>query len=309
MPTLSPFGFQRKIVLPVIVAMTLVVLLFILGFDRYLSSRVTLRMAQTTTQIEHAWQVLEQNATRQLVWFTEEAADNPKLQDAMRKRDISALLALTQSRYQALHEKFGISHWYFITPDRRILLRVHSPEKSGDRVERATLQQAADTGRTVTGLELGATATLTLRHVMPWHARNGELLGYIEMGNEVDWFDRQIKQLSGIDVISAVHKAHTRAEDFQLGKKTFNFTGDWETYRDIALLNQTMSPVPPAVLSAWQDFARGDKVAIFETEADGHYWIANFIALPDMSGRPVASLAILLNLDAQNSSRNRILPV
>ncbi len=305
MPTLSPFGFQRKIVLPVIVAMALVVVLFILGFDRYLSSRATLRMAQTTTQVQTAWQALERDAARQLIWFTREAADNPKLQEAMRQRDVIALLTLTQSRYQALHEKFGISHWYFITPDRRILLRIHSPTKSGDLVERTTLRQAAETGQAVTGLELGPLATFTLRHVMPWHARNGELIGYIEMGNEVDWFNNQIKQFSGIEVISAVHKAYTHAEHFSLGKKTFNFTGDWDTYPDIALLNQTLNPVPPAVLSAWQDFVRGNPVDSFQTSADDHDWIANFIPLADMDGRPVASLAILLNLDAQNAARNR----
>lgn len=305
MPTLSPFGFQRKIVLPVIVAMALLVILFIFGFDHYLSSRVTLRMVQTTTQVKSAWQALEQDATRQLVWFSKEAADSQKLQEAMRKRDAKALLALTNERYQALHEKFGISHWYFITPDRRILLRVHSPDKAGDLVERATLQQAAETGQAVTGLELGTTATLTLRHVMPWHATNGELLGYIEMGNEVNWFDRQIKQFSGVEVLSAVHKSYTRAEHFNFGKKTFNFTGEWDSHPEIVLLNQTLNPIPPAVITAWQDFARGNKVDIFQTQANEHYWIANYIALPDMEGRPVASLAILLNLDAQNTSRNR----
>ena len=305
MPTLSPFGFQRKIVLPVIVAMALLVALFILGFDRYIDSRVTLRMAQTTNQVQQSWQALERDASRQLVWFAEEAANHSELVDAMRKRDGTALLALTQARYQALHEKFGISHWYFITPDRRILLRVHAPEKSGDLVERATLQQAAETGQAVTGLELGATATLTLRHVMPWHAANGELLGYIEMGNEVDWFDRQIKQFSGVEVLSAVHKPYTRAEHFSFGKKAFNYTGEWDSHPEIALLNQTLNPIPPAVLTTWQDFARGNQVDIFQTSAEEHDWIVNFIPLPDMTGRPVASLAILLNLDAQNASRNR----
>ncbi|GAB1393533.1 hypothetical protein MASR1M60_16960 [Rhodocyclaceae bacterium] len=305
MPTLSPFGFQRKIVLPVIAVMALVVVLFIVGFDRYLSSRVTLRMTQATAQVKSAWQTIERDATRQLIWFAGEAAENIKLQEAMRKGDAATLLALTEVRYRALHDKFGISHWYFITPDRQVLLRVHAPDKAGDRVERTTLRQAAETGQAVTGLELGTTATLTLRHVMPWHANNGELIGYIEMGNEVDWFDRQIKQFNGIEVVSAVHKAYTQAEHFNFGKKAFRFTGEWDAQRDIALLNQTINPVPPEVLIAWQDFARGQPVDIFQTSADNHNWIVNFIALPDMEGRPVASLAIMLNLDAQNASRNR----
>jgi PAS domain S-box-containing protein len=296
-------GFQRQIVLPVVGTLVLLVAAFVLVFHDYLQARVTQRTLQTTQQVKIAWGVLQEENTRRLAWFAREARDNPALREAMRRRDARALLAAAQPRYRELHETFGISHWYFITPDNRILLRVHAPELAGDEVKRQTLKDAAASGQAVTGLELGKTATMTLRHVLPWRVGD-ELLGYIELGTEVDWFDRQIRQLIGVEVASAVHKSFTSAEDFASGKKALGFAGEWAAYPNIAILGQTLTPLPDDIVTAWQRFARGETPGVIHTRGSGRDWAGNFVALEDMNGRTVASLALMLDMSAANASRN-----
>jgi hypothetical protein len=300
----SSLGFQRQIILPVAVTLALLVTVFTLAFQSYLGSRVTLRAEQTTQQVRNTWQVLLAESTRRLVWYAHEAENNPALQQAMRRRDAQALLAATLPRYRALHENFGISHWYFITPDRHVLLRLHAPDVAGDEVKRLSLKGAAETGEAVTGLELGQTATMTLRHVLPWRV-DGELLGYIELGTEVDWFDKQIKKIIGVEVISAVHKSHTSADNFAMGKQALGFSGDWNTYPEIAILGQTLDRIPTDVAVSWQHFARGTATGILHTEEGGRSWVGNFIPLNDMAGRPVASLALLLDMSMANATRDR----
>ncbi len=302
----ATLGFQRQIVLPVVVVLLAIVASLIYGFDRYLAWRVAMRMSQTTAQVSSIWQTLQQDASRQLAWFTAEAAANPELQQAMRQRDARALMALSDERYHTLKAKFGITHWYFISPDQRILLRVHAPDTAGDRVERTTMRQAVASGQPSTGLELGATAALTLRHVLPWRDGQGELIGYLEMGMETEWFVGKIKPIGGIDLAAAVHKAYTREEHFELGKRSFGFVGQWASLPGIALTEQTLSPLPPALLSAWQAYAAGGPLPPpFQIESDGHTWVAHLLPLADMEERPVASLALLLNIDAQQQARQR----
>jgi PAS domain S-box-containing protein len=304
MPNGQSLGFQRQIVLPVMATLAAVVVLLIIGFNHYLTTRISFRMVQTTQQVGSAWDTLEKDNAQLLAWLAEDFGEQPELRRAMQRRDTRALLSAAHPAYKELRERFGISHWYFITPERRILLRVHAPELAGDEVHRTTLQKAVVSNRPVTGLELGQTATLTLRHVMPWHV-DGELIGYIEIGTEVDWFDRQIKKMIGVEVASAVHKAHSTAENFATGKKALGFAGEWETYPDIAILNQTLEALPGEVLASWQRFARGEPVAIVHTNDAQHDWTGNFVMLRDMNGKPVASLAILLNLDVITATRNR----
>jgi hypothetical protein len=66
-----------------------------------------------------------------------------------------------------------------------MVLRVYQPENMTEAPTRFTKQQAMTRGTPVSGLELGRVGTFTLRIVYPWRIKN-ELIGYIELGQEID---------------------------------------------------------------------------------------------------------------------------
>ncbi|MDD5717910.1 MAG: diguanylate cyclase [Sulfuricurvum sp.] len=94
--------------------------------------------------------------------------------------------------YDAMHETYArlrknidLTHMYFIKTDGTVLLRVHDFEKDGDTIDRATFKKAKETQKLVYGLEFGVKMNYTLRVVKPWYV-NGELIGYVELGKEID---------------------------------------------------------------------------------------------------------------------------
>ncbi len=293
--------FQRQIVLPVVVTLLGLLVLFLLAFDHYLNSRVVMRAQQSLVQVEKAWQRLQDESARRIAWFASEASRDPALQSAMRRRDVSALLKLSAARYADLHREFGISHWYFITPEQRVLLRVHNPADAGDPVTRKTLHDAVASGQPSTGLEIGNTATLTLRHVVPWRV-DGVLIGYLEMGIEVDWFDLQIRELVGYEIVSAVHKQYSSATAFKNGKRAFGFIGNWQDFGGFVLLHSTVDLMPKPVLAAWEEVSQGRPGRIVLAGDGSHDWASGFVLLKDMTGRPVGSLVMMLNIDQANAS-------
>ena len=90
-----------------------------------------------------------------------------------------------------------ITHWYFIEspPARTVFLRVHRPELHCDVVERATLAKAIGNGDVGAGKELGQTA-FALRVVRPW-IRDGKVIGYMELAEEIDHFLTAMKARTG----------------------------------------------------------------------------------------------------------------
>lgn len=96
------------------------------------------------------------------------------------------LLAHSQAIFKDLHEAVKITHLYYIKTDQTVFLRVHAPEVYDDVIERATLRQAVKTQKVAYGIELGALGTLTLRVVKPWFRANHQLIGYVELGMEID---------------------------------------------------------------------------------------------------------------------------
>lgn len=294
----SRFSFQRQILLPVSMALLGLLLVFALGFWLYLGQIELARTLQTTSQVRIAWDRLQQENTQHLHWFARESAADPQLREAMQRGDSDTLLTLTRQRFAELREQFGISHWYFIRPDRHTLLRVHAPQNSGDLIKRRTLADAAASGRPVSGLELGPLGTYTLRHVLPWYDGD-QLLGYIEMGLEVEWFAREIEKILQVDIITAVDKAYTSESAFAAGKLALGFTGYWNEHPRIAILDQGRKRLPAQLATRWNANPGGLPDTVFAVDDAARSWSASLLPLPDHERRAVASLAILRDVTAE----------
>ena len=261
----------------------------------YHHSRQEARQARVAVwRVATGWDRLRADAERQLEWLARHAMADPVLQEAMRRGDAEALLARAGPQLGQWNAHFGVTHWTFVATDRRALLRVHSPGDRGAPVTRKTLLDAAQSNRPATGLELGPTATPTLRHALPWHAR-GELLGYIELGMEVGVLNRRLKDLLNVEVFAAVHKAHTEEAAFDEGRKVLGFPGTWHQHESIAVTAQTLASPPPALFDAWQRFVAGTGETSIEIRDGDRTVPVGFVALRDTLDRPVASLAILGN--------------
>jgi signal transduction histidine kinase len=113
-------------------------------------------------------------------------------------RDREALLTAARPIFGELKAKHSITHMYFIAPDGTVLLRVHKPEQYGDKLKRATFLQAAADQETASGLEMGKNF-FSLRCVTPVLAE-GELIGYLEVAEEIDHVFVRMKEITGHDV-------------------------------------------------------------------------------------------------------------
>jgi PAS domain S-box-containing protein len=302
-PTLS---FRRQIVWPVAAAIVGLTGLFLAGFWAYLDWREIQLTRASGVQADAVWHALvEENGTR-LHWMASHIAESPEMVAAMRHGDRAALLALAEPRFKELKTQFGLSHWYFIDRDRRIVLRVHQPERAGDEIRRKTLLDAERSGEDTTGLELGTTATFTLRHVLPWRI-DGRLIGYVEVGMEVENFAQRVKRLTGLEVLTAVHKNQTSAQAFANGKQALGLSGRWDDYADIAMLSQSLPTLPAALAEPWQAFVRGGAPALFDVADQGRAWSAKLLLLRDNEQRPVASMALLRDVSGERNMRDRLL--
>ncbi len=298
------FRLKQQVLLPVSLVLLTLLVLFGLAFKNHQAEREKTLTETQARQVRDIWQRLQDESVLRLSWFADDAAAKPTLVRAMQRADTAALLAETEPVLRRLRKDFGISHWYFISPDRRVLLRVHEPAKAGDLIQRKTLLDAASTGKPATGIELGATATYTLRHVIPWHA-DGHLIGYIELGQEVEWFASQIKHLTHLETITAVTKRYTNEENFLFGKKALGFSGNWQDHRNFAILSQTLPELPQQLVNIWEDTPAEQQSNVFEAQSQDVLWSGIIIPLSDYEQRPAASIALLSNVTATRQADNR----
>ncbi len=157
---------------------------------------------------------LERAETARLSAVLEALAANQVLLDAFRRRDRERLLAAALPIFERLKERHGISHWYFIDPEpaRTIFLRVHRPELRGDVLKRPPFIDAVRTQDTAAGKTLGKTA-FALRVAAPWRVE-GRLVGYLELGEEMDQFLRRMKSQTGDDYGLLLEARHLDPQDW-----------------------------------------------------------------------------------------------
>jgi hypothetical protein len=181
-----------------------------------------------------AYAALEQADVDMLSAELDRLVADPAIVGPFLARDRAKLLAAARPLFQKLEAEKAITHWYFIEPSRTCFLRVHAPEISGDRIDRATLEQAVKSQKVGAGKELGKTA-FALRVVKPIRAK-GEVVGYMELGEEIGHFLGRMKQQTGDDYAVLADKAHVDRKALASVRKEDR----WEERPDVVLIESTV---------------------------------------------------------------------
>jgi diguanylate cyclase (GGDEF)-like protein len=223
---------------------------------------------------------------------------NAPLRAALKARNRSALLRLSAPLYVELQRKHGITHFYFSGPDRINILRVHQPDRYGDRIDRFTTTEAARTGATSFGMELGPLGTFTLRLVTPWQ-EGDRLLGFVELGVELDQMLRNEEVFSGVPLFPLIAKAQLDRERWEVGMKMLGRRPHWDQFSDAVLSIQAIEPTHESLAASLVERLGGrlpspqDVVEIRQQRA---VYRAAFLPLEDAGGQSVGRIVALVDI-------------
>jgi PAS domain S-box-containing protein len=228
------------------------------------------------------------------------------LRTALKARDRERLLTDYGPAFATLQADHGATHFYLLAPDRVCLLRVHQPADYGDRIDRFTLREAERTGKAASGLELGPLGTVTLRSVQPVYD-GGALVGYLELGKEIEHLLTTLHDLADVEIALAVHKGALDRSAWEAGMKKLGRTSDWDRFPAAVLVYSSL-PHPPAAVERFvgeQGRAHGDVDA--EIAFGGQSWRGMTLPLKDVSGIEIGNLILLKNFTAMKAAQNRLL--
>ncbi len=227
-------------------------------------------------------------------------ARDPAILEAWRHRaSMPPLIALVEPLAGRLKREYGITHLYFIAPDRTCLLRAHCPPKHGDRIDRFTCMQAERTGDDAWGVELGPLGAFTLRYVRPWR-QEGQLLGYLELGMEVEHLAAAMAETLDADVATLIRKKYTSREKFEAGRELFGFTGRWDEYPHFVKAQQTLPQLPAEVARRLAlDLDPHSELVLFGAREGRRRFACASVPLPDAAGRDAARLIVLRDVTAE----------
>ncbi|MBI5138065.1 MAG: EAL domain-containing protein [Nitrospirae bacterium] len=222
----------------------------------------------------------------------------PTVGDAFARGDRAALLAATAPLLAQLREQLGVTHFYFHGPDRVNLLRVHQPDRFGDRIDRFTTVQAQRTQSPVWGLELGPLGTLTLRMVAPWPGPSGETVGYVELGMEIDRVLDHIRRVLDVDMPLWLRKNLISRGGWEAGMWMMGRKGaDWDAYPGVVLSGQSHSDLPARLLERAFD-ETGVAARSIAYDVGGNQFLGTPLPLTDVTGAQVGWMIVVSDVTA-----------
>ena len=230
----------------VVMSMTaaMIVGLLRMGYDNSIQTITE----QVLSNARDSFANLENNDVRTLSASLTPLLEDPYIKQTFLQQDRKGLHAVTAPTFDVLKKQFHITHWYFHYPEtgpqataKKCFLRVHNLPKHSDVITRFTYEGAVKSKTFSSGKELGKTA-FALRVVHPFY-HNGQLIGYMELGQEIDHFLGQMKKQTRSDLGILIKKQYLDREKWKSIRETKGLRDNWNDQKDVLLVDQTDSSV------------------------------------------------------------------
>jgi hypothetical protein len=244
-----------------------------------------------------------ESETELLITILELVAKNKDLQKAWIIKDRGSLLKLSTPLLTEMGAKHRITHFYFHNPDQTNFLRVYDPERFGDVVNRFTLLETIKTGQGSAGIELGKLGTMTLRVVHPWQI-NGKIVGYIEMGEEIDHIIEKLHNILDVELYISIYKSFLKEENWKAGMRLLNRQNDWNFSPYAVIVNQSLKNIPES-LNVFMEKGKHEYMEMatdLKLSIDQFDYRVGVVPLFDAGEREIGDIIILYDVTARLSS-------
>ncbi|MCX6359853.1 MAG: response regulator [Armatimonadetes bacterium] len=281
-----------------VVAPTLAAVLVALtayGTSRYGQFSTDAR-ADLSRFMEHAGDVWARgiaNRTLLLRAHADYIIQDETLMAAWALHDMRSLSSRSTAILDRLRPEYGVTHLTVFDPSGVALWRAHEPWHRGDRVNRPALLAARATKEDAWGVEPGALGAITLRYVRPC-SRGGRLLGYVEVGMQLDRaLDRLAKDLQS-ELFIAIRKQRLTTSDLTDVRQALGSGRVWHDFRDFGIIGPKGLPVPRQV-TAWYSapHALTAQMPGMQTDAGGRVLTCGAIPAHDGAGHDVADIIVV----------------
>jgi len=212
--------------------------------------------------------------------------------------DRDGLYEASAPLFEDLKTKYGMTHWYYERPEPEstVFLRVHSKDKFDDELTRKTYLKSVETKSYGAGKELGKTA-FALRVVHPYYDANNKLIGYMEVGEEIDHFIEIMKQQTGDELAMVLLKDKLGAEEWATMREAQGLDNNWDDDETMVLADSTSDQVDVDDMIVPIDQLDENGTVFGEETEEAGMFVRGAFPVVDVTGARVGAVIVEHNID------------
>jgi len=292
-------NLKVRILLPLCISAAIFIVVFMLTLRYYHLkgvNEVARSMTETVERIFKQTLINDKDFMHEVIEFLEH---DDSLRLALKKKDRQAIIDKVMPHFKRMSGEHRVTHFYFHNENRINFIRLHKPEKNGDLIDRYTAIEAEKNDDTAYGIELGPLGTFTLRVVAPWYYEN-ELVGYIELGEEIEHIIELIQEITETEIYVLIDKEFLTRKNWELGMQMMGRLGKWDLLSSYAIINRSINSDIEQISGKFGQWEKNTLKKDLTFTIRERSLIATFIPLHDAGQRRVGKLLVLHDVTEKN---------
>lgn len=272
----------------------------LVSIDALYRSNVSAIAERSVLDAEAQFAAAQAAETDKMLALLDVLAFDVELRELMAERDREGLLEAARLRYQVLADRHGVTHWYVYEErgsDVVVFLRAYRGEEAldpalhGDVTQSAPVHIARDTGQPASGFVMGQTR-LSLRAVVPWRDADGDLLGYLSLGQAVTGLLDGISGQTGDGYTMFLDKEQVDRAAWASSRAEAGLEDDWDDRESTLLVASTFEE--DSLLEQLDPGAAVDEPVTLGVKTRGSAtYVEGLFPLRDIEGTSVGAVLVL----------------
>lgn len=239
---MKEFNIVLKLILPLLIGLFLIASISIFSNYAFLKDNISKTSKKSFLNISDTVKHIIDKDINLMEALIYELKKDQKAINLYNNDQKNWLFTYLHQTYLRLNEKHNLTHFYIHKANKVNYLRIHNKEKNTDFINRVTLKKASETLTTVSGIEFGISHNLTLRVVSPWIIE-GTLIGFIELGKEIDLITKEYTDFTHTDIIFTINKDKITKSDFEKWKSKSHRNRYYHSMTNYYIIDSTISSI------------------------------------------------------------------
>lgn len=288
---MSKFNIVVKIILPLLIGLILISVISVFSLYLLLENNIKRQSFQSFKNVTSSLNQVIQQDTDLMVGLINQLQKDTQTIDLYKKRNKEWLFMYLHQTFSEYKARYDITHFYIHDLDRINFVRIHDFNKNGDMINRNTLRNAQNTLTVASGIEFGIYHNLTLRVVVPWFVE-GELIGYIELGKEIDTLTEKLANSLNADIIFTAKKELITQKEYEHWKNHKEHSEFYKSMNNYYIIDSTVKHIDSDLQQLLNDKNTVNATDIENGDALYYLNATNYI---DVNGNEIGKIFVLLD--------------
>ncbi|MFH1615362.1 MAG: ATP-binding protein [Planctomycetota bacterium] len=290
-----------RILIPVALAIIILLAVSILSMGWLQRRNITEEVKNCRDGVQILFEEQLKEDSRLLNGLIDFLKEDKRLQDAWLKKNRDLLLSYARPLFENMRSQYRVTHFYFHGLDKVCFLRVHEPSRYGDHINRFTMGGAVREGKPVYGIELGPLGTFTLRVVYPWWI-DDKLVGYIELGEEIEHITQDIKKSLDVELFVAINKSYLSRPGWEEGMKMLGRNENWDLLPNFVIVDHTFKEISAKIAQNVAPDHTKHKDLLPEIQINNRNYRTGFVPCLDAGGHDVGDIIVMKDITERQAS-------